>query len=98
LKKLFYLSKIFQNVSTNSPQLKKLSIVALIGAVIVFGFVAVLAIVIVIALFQFFSNSSISLDINQLFSQINTWIGGLFSAGQDAVENAPVQIQVNPSQ
>jgi len=78
--------------------MKKLGIVALVGAVIVFGFVAVLAIVIVIALFQFFSNSSISLDINQLFSQVNSWVGGLFSTGHDAVENAPVQIQVNPSQ
>jgi hypothetical protein len=79
----------------NSPQLKKAGIVAAVLVAALFGLAAVLVVAVIALLFQVFSNTSISLDVNQLVQQFNTWVGSLFGAGQDALENAPVQIQVN---
>lgn len=82
----------------NSPQLKKAGIVVAIVAALLFGLVTIAGIALIVLLFQIFSNSNISLDVNQLFSQLNAWLSGLFGAGQEALENAPVQIEVNPAQ
>lgn len=82
----------------NSPQLKKAGIVVVIIAAIMFGLALIAGIALLVLLFQVFSNTNISLDVNQLFSQLNAWINGLFGAGQEALENAPVQIEVSPSQ
>ncbi|MDQ5944548.1 MAG: hypothetical protein QG658_617 [Patescibacteria group bacterium] len=82
----------------NSPQLKKAGIVIAIMAALLFGLVTIAGIALIVLLFQIFSNSNISLDVNQLFSQLNAWLSGLFGAGQEALENAPVQIEVNPAQ
>ena len=82
----------------NSPQLKKAGIVVVIIAAIVFGLVVIAGIALLVLLFQVFSNTNISFDANQLVSQLNAWVSGLFGAGQEALENAPVQIEVSPSQ
>lgn len=82
----------------NSPHFKKAGIIVAIIAALVFGLVAIAGIALIVLLFQVFSNSNISLDVNQLFSQFNAWVNGLFGAGQEALENAPVQIEVNPAQ
>ena len=82
----------------NSPQLKKVGIVVVIIAAIVFGLVVIAGIALLVLLFQVFSNTNISFDANQLVSQLNAWVSGLFGAGQEALENAPVQIEVSPGQ
>lgn len=82
----------------NSPQLKKAGIIVVIIAAIVFGLVVIAGIALLVLLFQVFSNTNISLDVNQLVSQLNAWVSGLFGAGQEALENAPVQIEALPSQ
>lgn len=82
----------------NSPQLKKAGIVVVIIAAIVFGLVVIAGIALLVLLFQVFSNTNISFDANQLVSQLNAWVSGLFGAGQEALENAPVQIEVSPGQ
>ena len=82
----------------NSPQLKKAGIVVVIIAAIVFGLAVTAGIALLVLLFQVFSNTNISFDANQLVSQLTAWVSGLFGAGQEALENAPVQIEVSPNQ
>ena len=96
MKKIYYAAKILQRVPLNSPQLKKAGFAVIIGAVLLFGLAAVAVIALAIVLFQLVSNTNISLDINQLFTQVDSWFGGIFGAGQEALENAPVKIEVSP--
>lgn len=98
MKKILYFSQFMKYFGKNSPQLKKAGIVIAIMAALLFGLVTIAGIALIVLLFQIFSNSNISLDVNQLFSQLNAWLSGLFGAGQEALENAPVQIEVNPAQ
>ena len=95
MKKILLVSQLMKYFGKNSPQLKKVGIVAVVLMATLFGLAAVLVVAVIALLFQVFSNTSISLDVNQLVQQFSTWAGSVFSTGQDALENAPVQIQVN---
>jgi len=98
LKKILFFSQFMKYFGKNSPQLKKAGIVAAIIAAIVFGLAVIAGIALLVLMFQVFSNTNISFDANQLVSQLNAWVSGLFGAGQEALENAPVQLEVSPSQ
>lgn len=98
LKKILYFTQFMKYFGKNSPQLKKACIVVVIIAAIMFGLAVIAGIALLVLLFQIFSNTNISLDVNQLFSQLNAWVSGLFGASQEALENAPVQIEVSPTQ
>ncbi len=67
-------------------------------ATITFGLAIIAGIALLVLFFQVFSNTNTSLDVNQLVSQLNAWVSGLFGAGQEALEKAPVQIELSPSQ
>ena len=96
MKKIYYAAKKLQRVPPNSPQLKKAGFAVIIGAALLFGLAAVAVIALAIVLFQLVSNTNITLDVNQLFSQVGSWFGGIFGAGQEALQNAPVKIEVSP--
>lgn len=83
---------------SNSPQLKKAGLVIGIGIAVVGGLALLVGIAVVVLLFQLIGNTSISVDVNQLTSQISSFFSGIFSSGQEALENAPVQVQFSPSQ
>ncbi len=95
MKKILLVSQLAKYFGKNSPQLKKLGVVAAIAVAALFGLGAMLAVGLIVLLFELFSNTNISLDINQLVGQFSAWISGLFGAGQEALEKAPVQIEVN---
>ena len=87
-----------RHLGKNSPQFKKAGIVIIIIAVALFGLAVVATIALIVILFQLFSNTNISLDVNQLVNQFNAWVSGLFGAGQEAIEKAPIRIEASPSQ
>ena len=95
MKKILLVSQLAKYFGKNSPQLKKLGVVAGIVVAALFGLGTILIVGIIALLFELFSNTNISLDINQLVGQFSAWISGLFGVGQEALEKAPVQIVVN---
>ncbi|MBP9667990.1 hypothetical protein KBD87_04290 [Candidatus Saccharibacteria bacterium] len=98
LKKILFFSQLMKYFGKNSPQLKQAGIVVVIIAAVMFGLAIIAGVALLVLLFQVFSSTNISLDVNQLVGQLNAWVSGLFGAGQEALENAPVQIEVSPSQ
>lgn len=95
MKKILLVSQLMKYFGKNSPQLKKAGLIAVILVAALLGLAAVLVVAVIALLFQVFSSTSISLDVNQLVQQFTGWLSSLFGASQDALENAPVQIQVN---
>lgn len=95
MKKILLVSQLMKYFGKNSPQLKKAGVVAAVLMAALFGLAAVLVVAVIALLFQVFSSTSISLDVNQLVQHFTGWLSSLFGASQDALENAPVQIQVN---
>lgn len=98
MKKLIELSQIMRSINTHKAKGKSLGVVAAVAAFSVFGLVAGVAVIGALAFFQLAANTSIALDINQLFSGAQTWLAELVGIGQGALEDLQRFIESAPSE
>ncbi len=74
-------------LNLKDPHIKSIGVVAMVAAIAVFGLAAVVIVFIALAVFQLASNTNISIDINQLFSTIQSWLAGILGVGEGILQD-----------
>lgn len=87
MKKALRFAGLMKNINIKDPRIKSLGIVAVVSAIAIFGLAAVVLVIGALAFFQLASNSSISLDVNQLFTTAQTWLAQIVGLGQGVLQD-----------